>query len=84
VNDILYAPKGTKLTYLDENGYDCDRKYAKGCGLIKGQQYTLYYVDVGSFSSDVYVEEFPDKPFNTVMFEAEYETPTNAWMGQYL
>lgn len=85
MNDIMYAPVGTKVTYLDENGYDYDRRYAIDCGLIKGQQYTLESVDVGSWSSTVYVEEFPDKGFNTVMFEsAEYKTPTNEWMAEYL
>lgn len=36
-----------------------------------GKEYTLEYVDVGSWRSSVYLKEFKDKPFNSVMFEGK-------------
>jgi len=67
----IYAGRGSKVVYLDENGYDSDRKWARECGLVKGQIYTVFGIDVHSSSSSVLLEEIGEhhKYFNTVMFQ---------------
>lgn len=51
------------------NGYQgiLEDPYAEGIELNK--PYTVNYMDVGRSSSDVILEEFPNKFFNTVNFE---------------
>lgn len=63
-------PKGRKVKYLDDNGYDADRKCANKL-MKKGDILTVHEIYVGCSSSDVEFEEFPGKHFNTVMFEDE-------------
>lgn len=58
---------GTKVRYMDRNGYDADRRYAREF-LIPGNVYTVAHIEVHSSSSNVALEEVPDKRFNTVMF----------------
>ena len=61
-------PKGRKVRYLNKNGYDGDRKYANKY-LTEGDILTVNEIRVGACSSDVELEEYPGKYFNTVMFE---------------
>ena len=83
--DLFFAPAGTKVVYLDENGYDSDKEYAHRAGLQKGKMYTLSGMEIGGSHSTLWLEEFPDKSFNTVMFKVEpYPTTTNKWMAPYL
>ena len=60
---------GSKVKYLDENGYDRDREWAQHMGLKKGEVYTVRFVDIGSWSSSVWLDEIEGASFNTVMFK---------------
>ena len=82
-SDFLFAPAGTKATYLDRNGYTSDPVDARKRGLVKGEQYTIEHIEVHDSHSYVYFEELPGG-FNTVMFEATYDEPTNEWMRKFL
>lgn len=64
----IYSPKGTKVKYIAENGWDSDVPYANKF-LTKGEIYTVDWVDVGGSCSYVILKEFPENSFNTVMFE---------------
>jgi len=37
----IYALKGTKVKFLNDNGYDHDRKFALEKGLEQGQNYEV-------------------------------------------
>ena len=83
--DLFFAPVGSKVTYLDENGYDRDKEYARDTGLKKGEVYTLSGMEIGGSHATLWLEEFPGKSFNTVMFKVKpYPTTTNKWMAPYL
>jgi hypothetical protein len=83
-DDLLYAPTGTKLKFLNANGYLIERKNAADLGLVEGVEYTLHYVDINDSSSDVYLDEFPNRGFNSVMFECiPYEHTTTIWMDGF-
>lgn len=71
----IYCNPGTKVRYLDENGYDGDREYARKF-MQKDQTFTVEYVNVGNWSSLVAFRELPGKEFNTAMFE-EVDTTTS-------
>lgn len=65
----IYAEPGTKVTYdkLDA-GYEQDQRHAR-VYLNPGEQYTVDYTIVHSWSSEVYLKEIPGHiSFNTVMF----------------
>ena len=64
----IYSKHGTLVYFLDENGYDGDREYARQY-MQKNQSLTVKSVRIGSWSTDVMFEEIPDKWFNSVMFE---------------
>lgn len=63
----IYAPKGTKVKYINRNGYDLHREWANKF-LNENQVYTVDFTDVGGWKTYVYLEEVPDKGFNSVMF----------------
>lgn len=65
----IFAEEDDKVIYIDENGYPNDTIYARDCGLVKGEIYTVDHTIVNQSSSDVYLKEFHNKGFNTVMFE---------------
>lgn len=62
------SPYGRKVKYLDYNGWDSDTEYARECGLVKDQIYTVKEIYVERSSSEVELLEVEGK-FNTVMFE---------------
>lgn len=64
----IHGKSGAKVKYLDENGYEGDRVYAREY-MSKGAVLTVKYIDVGNWASLVSFEEIPGKEFNTVMFE---------------
>jgi hypothetical protein len=64
-------PEGRKVVFLDDNGYDIQREYARQF-FAKGDVLTVKEIYVGGGSSTVEFIEFPGKKFNTVMF-AEVE-----------
>jgi hypothetical protein len=59
---------GTIVTYLDENGYDCERERAREAGFVKGGTYTVVSTDVGNCSTSVKFYEIKGS-WNSVMFE---------------
>jgi hypothetical protein len=67
----IYSRAGSKLIYLDKNGYDEDREEANKF-LKKGELYTVDHVDIFKYSSTVYLKEFPEMGFNMVMFRNYY------------
>ena len=64
----IHAKAGTKVRFLDANGYDAGRAIARQY-LLKDQVYTVDSVSIGSFVSYVRLKEYPFTVFNTVMFE---------------
>lgn len=66
--DITTTP-GTKVVFAyPENGWPFDRNKVKEKGLSVGREYTVGHIEVFSSASDVYLEEFPGVPFNSVHF----------------
>lgn len=64
----IYAKEGDKVVFLNENGYDHEPEYARECGLVEGETYTVECTEVGGWRTEVYLQEFPGKSFNSVMF----------------
>lgn len=63
----IYSPKGSKVIFNNVKGHDYDLEHARKY-LKEGQEYTVDFTDVSSWSTNVYLEEFPDIAFNSVMF----------------
>lgn len=69
----IYAKPGTRITYDNfEAGYDYQRQEAEKY-LKRGWVYTVDYIEVHRFTSDVYLKEIPTISFNTVMFSDDYD-----------
>ena len=51
-----------------ENGWPCDIKKVKECGMVVGNEYPVHRIDMGQSSTSVYLEGFCDV-FNSVHFE---------------
>ena len=66
----IYVQPGTIVYYLDLNGYDGDREYARKFFAV-GQKLTVRDSDIGGFRTELEFEEFPGKWFNSVMFGVE-------------
>lgn len=62
----IYAPVGTKVRFLNENGYDFELEHAKKVFDVN-KTYTVKDITIYSSSSDVVFEEV-DGEWNTVMF----------------
>jgi len=63
----IYAKEGTIVKFINEGGYACERESA--CAVLDtDMEYVVEYIDVGGWSSDVYLKGF-SQGFNTVMFE---------------
>lgn len=68
----IYAKEGSKVVFANpNNGYQSDKKQCERL-LTLNAVYTINATDVGSSHTDVYLKEFPDEVFNSVMFE-DYE-----------
>lgn len=65
----IHSKHGVKVIYTGTNGYEIDRECANSTGLIVGKEYTIDSINIYNYTSDVFLIEFPDKRFNTVMFE---------------
>ena len=66
--DNIYADEGTKVRYTGEGGHDSHKDFANK-HLKRGEVYTIDHTDVGNWHTDVYLQEMPDKAFNSVHFE---------------
>lgn len=64
----IYATKGDKVRFLNENGRESEREFAAKI-LTEGQVYTVDHTDVYGWHTDVYLQEIPGHYFNSVMFE---------------
>jgi hypothetical protein len=65
----IYSEEGTKVRFRNKGGYDSEPKNAVKARLVEGEIYTVNFTNVGGWSSDVILKEFPGRRFNTVMFE---------------
>lgn len=63
----IYAKSGTKVRFTGLNGHEFQQRRAKEFLTVDGV-YTVDYVDVASFSSEVHLQEIDNEGFNTVMF----------------
>ncbi|MCP1306441.1 hypothetical protein [Paenibacillus tyrfis] len=64
----IYAQKGDKVVFLNDNGHDWEPEHARKVGLKEGGVYTVECTEVGGCHTDVYLREFPGFGFNSVMF----------------
>lgn len=64
----IYAKEWDVVRFLNENGWDGEAEEANR-HLEEGALYTVDYVIINSWSSEVYLKEVPGIGFNTVMFE---------------
>lgn len=78
----IYSKEDTKVRYTGKGGYDSDKAFADRF-LIVGNVYTVQFTDVGGFHTDVYLKQFPNEAFNSVMFE-NCETPEELEKVYYL
>lgn len=62
----IYAKPGEKLVFTGKNGSDFDQEQANQV-LEIGKTYTLSYIAIGSWKSEVFLEEISGS-FNSVMF----------------
>ncbi|MCH6198612.1 hypothetical protein MMU07_03405 [Aquiflexum sp. LQ15W] len=64
----IYTPPGQKVRYINRHGHDSEREFAN-LHLQEGAVYTLLRSKLFKFRTEIYLEEFPEMPFNSVMFE---------------
>ncbi|MNC13981.1 hypothetical protein D3C87_2115180 [compost metagenome] len=70
----IYSPMGTKVRFAPgNNGYESENAAARQV-LELNAIYTIDHTDVGSWSTDVTLQEFPSKRFNSVLFESVNES----------
>lgn len=70
------APEGTKVKYLNKNGYPGDKTLAN-MYLKEGQIYTVDFTVAHSWGTDLFLNEFIES-FNSDMFEeVEDDTISN-------
>lgn len=62
------APRGTRMVFSNKNGYDIEREQANAL-IGENSPVTVHVCSVGRSSSTYEFVEFPNKKFNTVMFE---------------
>lgn len=66
----IYAKRGSKVVFANPTaGYPHHQQECKDAGLVVGATYTVAETEVHSSSSRVFLQEFPGRGFNTVMFE---------------
>lgn len=76
----IYAKEGDKVICSTHNaGYDIEKEKVKKY-LVIGQEYTIDCTVVDNWSTDVYLQEFPDIPFNSVFFEDAVKEPVTYWL----
>lgn len=63
----IYAEEGTKVKYTGKNGYDSDKEHANKY-LKVGEIYTIDYMIVNGWNTEIYLKEMPNEVFNSVHF----------------
>lgn len=67
--DVLHCERGFKVIAVDlDAGFAHDSKQANDL-LVKGQVYEVEKVNIGGWTSAIWLKEFPGKKFNTVHFK---------------
>lgn len=67
----INVPEGTRVKFMNENGYDRERERAARILSIE-DTYTIDWIEIGGWRTEIYLKEFPNESFNSVMFkEAE-------------
>ena len=70
----IYAQPGTKVVFANPDaGYEHHQETAKK-HLTVDAEYTVDRIDAGNWHTDVYFEEVPGVPFNSVMFDDQEAT----------
>ncbi len=64
----IYANEGDKVIFTGRGGHDKENADARK-QLKVGETYTVAETDVFGWNTDVYLKEFPGKPFNSVLFK---------------
>lgn len=67
----IYAEEGHKVIVTEDsirNGYASVEEHARK-HLQVDKTYTVDYIEVGDWSTKVYLKEFPNETFNSVSFE---------------
>jgi hypothetical protein len=79
INLNIYAERGDKVVFINRNGHDYEPGDARDIGLVEGGVYSVERTEVGGWHTEVYLQEFPNQGFNSVMFEdfVEEELDTN-------
>jgi hypothetical protein len=73
----IYAKRGDKVKFsFPDWGYNSDIEKAKEY-LTVGKEYTIEKTDVSSWHTNVYLQEFPEVSFNSIMFEDVVEGVQN-------
>lgn len=82
--DIFKAKDGSKVRFLNKNGYEFERNKAAEF-LVEGQVYTVDRVEIHNWHTDVWLKEVPGFRFNSVHFDdvldietTESESPSEA------
>lgn len=65
----IHTQSGDRVIFSAVGGYEIQKQSALQVGLTVGAVYEVLRVEVGGFSSDVVLKEFPEHKFNTCMFE---------------
>ena len=66
--DILHAEKGCKCKVVTlDAGWNSEKEIARKF-LDINKEYTVEAIELGSYSSEVYLKEIPDISFNSVFF----------------
>ena len=70
-----FIPRGAKVVFTDQGGYDNDRARIKSFGISEGDVLTVEGCSIGDWRSSYKFEEVPGH-HNTVMFEV-YKNPNS-------
>lgn len=65
----IYATPGTKIVFTGKNGTNSEQEQAR-LVLEVGKTYTLAYAEIGSWRTEIFLEEVSGG-FNSVMFLEE-------------
>ncbi len=68
VMDLTTQPGAKVIFSYPDNGWPSDIEQVKTYKLKVGKEYTVVKLEVGSYSSHVWLAEFPFRAFNTVQF----------------
>lgn len=66
----IYAEENDKVIFSNPfAGYTFQKENMISLGFEIGKIYTIDWTEVGNWSTDIYLKEFPNKAFNSVFFE---------------